>query len=234
LWFDDEGGGDEEFRKWIEAKDSRILKNKCHVVNTRKYNFGCDQVGIYEDLVEEFRDDVIFVDRFRFNVEFGNISAIKDTRATYGFIGPKPGEVSVTDKGQKKYTLLVRSAPCGCIMCRNGDFEKCKYEGVRYTQQKQEIFKKNETKARTSALISHDDASSGRWTWDGGLYPDGVVEEEDEPPDDEESGDDEEEDLPLYSKLRVIVDGVHYVPSDDEETFERGVRVKRTRKVSTL
>lgn len=67
-----------------------------------------------------------------------------------------------------------------------------------------------------------------------GLYPDGVVEEEDEPPDDEESGDDEEEDLPLYSKLRVIVDGVHYVPSDDEETFRTGVRVKRKRKVLTL
>ena len=33
-------------------------------------------------------------------------------------------------------------------MCRNGDFEDCKYEGLRYTQQKHEIFKQNDDNAR--------------------------------------------------------------------------------------
>jgi len=61
LWFDVEGGGDDEFCKWIDAQDSRITKNKRHVVNTRKYTFGCDQVGLYEKLEKEFRDDMIRV-----------------------------------------------------------------------------------------------------------------------------------------------------------------------------
>jgi len=41
-----------------------------------------------------------------------------------------------------------------------------------------------------SALLELEDASSARWTWDGGLYPAVVMEEEeeeDEPPD-EDSG----------------------------------------------
>ena len=230
LWFDVEGGGEDEFRKWIDAQDSRITKNKCHVVNTRKYTFGCDQVGLYEELEKEFGDDVVFVDRFRFDVEFGKISAIKGTRANYGFIGPKPGEVKVTKGGIKKYTLLVRSAPCGCKTCRNGDFEDCNYEGLRYTEEKHDIFKQNDDSARMQALIKHDDATSERWTWDGGLYP-AVV---DEPPN-EEIGQEECLLPPALFSICFIIDGMHFDPHQEAdldivvEELGRGRRVKRKR-----
>ena len=132
---------DPEYEEWIEKRSPKVQENSLDTVNTRDHRYGCDEINKFNELRREFEDNVIiFVDRTRWQIEM-DCSSIQGTQGYYSFIGPKPGEFSM-HKGKKKYTILCRTAPCGCKDCSIGDFEECKYNGEWYTQDEKHIILK--------------------------------------------------------------------------------------------
>jgi hypothetical protein len=123
--------------KMIQEKDFRLTKlKKMHTIDSRRIYIGNDVQENHRELKQEFKDRCIWVDRQFFPIAY-DCNTFEGSQDIYMLIGPEPfnlAEDSRMINGIREYKVTCRSAPCGCVDCRDGNFDRCVYKEKAYKE----------------------------------------------------------------------------------------------------